>query len=73
MVPRAFADQGFISSIGAAFFFFKCWNKIARFDTKLVNVLWDKKPPQLWVYLFYLIEIYTLTCAFPLSELCSNS
>lgn len=43
MVPSAFEDQGFISSIGAAFFVFKCWNKIARLDTKLVNVLWDKK------------------------------
>lgn len=38
VVPRAFAEQEFISFVRKGIFK-KCWTKIARLDTKLVNVL----------------------------------
>lgn len=46
MVPGAFEEKEFISSVGKGIFR-KCWNKIARLDTKSVNVLKGHKPKAL--------------------------
>lgn len=54
-LTRESVKSGFKSIWGSGVYIFyqgqhlkkKCWNKIARLDTKLVNVLQDKKPPNL--------------------------